>query len=276
MYIFINNKFYRQKNAKVSALDHGLLYGDGIFETMRCYNGIVFKIDGHIKRLFHSAQLINLNIPLKKSQLKEAIYSAIKKNKLIEAYIRLTITRGTGNLGYDSACVPNVIIIAKKFVPYPRSIYEKGVSVITYNAERFIPEAKSISCLQLALAKKEAARKNCFDAILVNKKGCITEGTVSNIFFARKNELYTPKEDILKGVTRETVISLARRFLRIKETKIKLSDIQYFDECFLTNTSAEIIPVIRINNKEMKKSPGEITKKLMEEFRKTLKKLILS
>lgn len=288
MHIFINNKFYPEKDAKISVFDHGLLYGDGVFETLRTYNGRVFKIDEHIERLFHSAKQINLEIPYKKSELKNAINSAIRKNKVREAYIRVTVTRGTGDIGYASKCIPNLIIIAKKFIPYPKKIYEKGVSVITYNAERFLPKAKSTNCLHLVMAKNEATKKNSFEAILVDNAGFVTEGTVSNVFFVKylkkkismkkffshdKNyrdcRIYTPKGNILCGITREVVIEIASRFIDVEEANIKKGHIPSFDECFLTNTTAEIVPVVKIDDKKIGNGfPGEITKKLMKEFQK--------
>jgi len=271
MYIFINNKFYSEKDANISVFDHGFLYGDGIFETLRTYNGKVFKIDEHLERLFHSAKLVELKIPLTKSQLKKAIISTIKKNKLKEAYIRLTISRGKGKLRYSIESNPNVVIIAKPFIKYPKNIHEKGVSVITYNAERVLPEVKSTSCMPLVLAKSEAAKKGCFDAILVDRSGFVTEGTVSNVFLVKNNVIYTPKENILQGITRGIVIKIAKKIAKISETKIKKQKIHSFDECFLTNTSVEIVPVNKVDNKIIKNSPGMLTKKIMEGFKREVK-----
>ncbi len=268
MHIFINGKFYTEKDANISVFDHGLLYGDGIFETLRTYNGKVFKIDEHLDRLSLSARLINLKISLTKEQLKSAIISTIKKNKLKEAYIRLTISRGKGELRYSTDLNPNVVIIAKPFIKYPKNIHEKGVSIITYNAERVLPKIKSTSCLPLVLAKSEAAKKGCFDALLVDRSGFVTEGTVSNVFFVKNGMIYTPKENILKGITRGIVIKIAKNIAKINEAKIKKQKIYSFDECFLTNTSGEIVPVNKIDGKIIKNAPGIITKKLMQEFKK--------
>ena len=268
MYIFINGKFYSGRNANISVFDHGFLYGDGIFETLRTYNGKVFKIDEHLERLFHSAKLVKLKIPLAKNQLKAAINSTIKKNKLKEAYIRLTISRGKGELRYSVDSNPNVIIIAKPFVEYQKNVHENGVSVITYNAERVLPEVKSTSCMPLVLAKSEAAKKGCFDAILVDRSGFVTEGTVSNVFFVKNSVIYTPKENILQGITRGIAIKIAKRIAKIKETRIKKEEIYSFDDVFLTNTSGEIMPVNKIDGKIIKNSQGIITKKIMEGFKK--------
>jgi len=268
MHIFINGKFYSEKDANISIFDHGFLYGDGIFETLRTYNGKVFKIDEHLERLFHSAKSVKLQIPLTKKQLKQAIVSTIEKNKLKEAYIRLTISRGKGELRYSIELNPNVVIIAKEFTPYIKNIHEKGASVITYNAERVLPEVKSTSCMPLVLAKSEAAKKGCFDAILVDRSGFVTEGTVSNVFFVKNNVIYTPKENILQGITRGIVIKIAKKIAKISETKIKKRKIYSFDECFLTNTSVEIVPVNKIDDKTIKNAPGIITKKIMEGFKK--------
>src|SRR3989338_4475124 len=268
MYIFINGKFYSGRNANISVFDHGFLYGDVIFETLRTYNGKVFKIDEHLERLFHSAKLVKLQIPLTKRQLKAAIISAIKKNKLKEAYIRLTISRGKGELRYFIDSNPNVVIIAKPFIKYPKYIHEKGVPVITYNAERVLPEVKSTSCIPLVLAKMEAAKKGSFEAILVDKDGFITEGTVSNVFFVKNSVIYTPKESILEGITRGIAIKIAKRIAKISKTRIKKEEIYSFGECFLTNTSGEIMPVNKIDGKIIKNSPGIITKKIIESFKK--------
>jgi len=267
MHIFINGRFYSEKDANISVFDHGFLYGDGIFETLRAYNGKVFKIDEHMERLFHSARLAKLKIPLAKKQLKSAIIFTIKKNKLKEAYIRLTISRGKGELGYTTKSNPNIIIIARPFIKYPKNVHEKGVPIITYDGGRVLPEVKSTSCIPLVLAKSEAAEKGCFDAILIDRDGFVTEGTVSNVFFVKNNIIYTPKEGILKGITREIVISMAKKTLKVKEATIKKSQICSFDECFLTNTSGEIIPVSKINDKKIN-APGAMTAKLMKEFEK--------
>ncbi len=267
MRIFINGRFYGEKDANISVFDHGFLYGDGIFETLRTYHGKVFKIDEHLERLFHSAKLAKFRVPLAKRQLKAAIVSAIKKNKLKEAYIRLAISRGKGELGYTTKSNPDVIIIAKPFIKYPLSIHEKGVSVMTYNAERVLPEVKSTSCLPLVLAKSEAAKRGCFDAILVDRKGLITEGTVSNVFFVKNSIVYTPRDDMLKGITRGIVVKIAKRIRKLNEVKIKKRQIPSFNECFLTNTSGGIIPVSKINGRKLD-APGPLTKELMEEFNK--------
>src|SRR3989338_3786394 len=250
MQIFINGRFYSEKDANISVFDHGFLYGDGIFETLRAYNGLVFKIDEHLERLFHSAKLIDLKIPFSKYKIKEAIYLAIRKNKLSDAYIRVTISRGEGKLGYLSKCVPNIVIIVKKFIPFPKRMYERGVSAATYDAERILPEVKSTSCLPLVVARLKA--KYHFETFLVDSSGNITEGTVSNVFFVKGNTLYTPKENILWGVTRAIIAKIAKNTgILIKEPSIKKSGIHSFKECFLANTLVEIIPVVKINGKKI-------------------------
>ena len=268
MHIFINGKFCSEKDANISIFDHGFLYGDGIFETLRTYNGKVFKIDVHLERLFHSAKLIDLKIPLTKYEIEKAVYSAIRKNKLNDAYIRITISRGEGKLGYLSKCVPNTIIIAKKFSPYKKIMYENGVSAATYNAERILPEVKSTSCLPLVVARLNT--KNYFEAFLVNRDNNLTEGTVSNIFFAKGNILYTPKENILWGVTRGIIVKIAKNAgIQIKEARIKKNEIYSFKECYLTNSLVEVMPVVEINGKKIRNGlPGPVTKRLIHEFKK--------
>ena len=273
MRIYINGKFYEEKKASLPALDHGLLYGDGIFETLRTYNRKVFMIDEHIARLFSSAEKISLKIPLGKREIKNAMNNSIKENFLEEAYLRITITRGTGDIGYTSRCTPNIIIIAKRFHEYPAKIYKKGVSVATYNAERFMPEVKSTSCLALAIAKSHADKKGCFDAILLDKEGNATEGTVSNIFFTKGRTLFTPRENILKGITRDIVIRLAKKDFVVKEQGIHKSQLSSFEECFLTNTSAELVPVVNIDGKPIGNGkPGKLWKILSQEFKEEVKR----
>ncbi|MEK6808058.1 MAG: aminotransferase class IV [Nanoarchaeota archaeon] len=272
MQIYINGKFYAKENAMLSVFDHGLLYGDGVFETLRIYNNIVFKIREHLDRLFNSAKTINLQIPLSKSQLKNAIEVTIKRNNLKDAYVRVTITRGVGDIGYNAKCRVNVIIIAKEIPQYSKDIHHKGISVITYNAERFLPRVKSTNCLPLVMAKNLAEKKGCFEALLVDNRGYVTEGTVSNIFFVRKfNEeiiIYTPTGNLLYGITRGFVIELSKKKFEVKETKIKKQVIYDFDEAFLTNTTAEIVPVVRIDNKKIGSGlPGDVTKYFIGEYR---------
>lgn len=272
MLIFINGKFYPEQDAKVSVLDHGLLYADGIFETLRTYNGKIFKISEHVERLFYSAEKIGLKIPLRKKEIESALISSVEGNNLNEAYIRITVTRGTGDIGYTSKCVPNVIVIAKKFHQYPRVIYEKGVSAVTYTAERFLPEVKSINCLALVLAKNYAQRKKSFDALLVDRDGFVTEGTVTNVFFVKNNVVYTPEENILRGITRDIVISIAKKEFSIREQEISKKEIFNFDECFATNTSAELVPVVVVDGKKIGDGkPGKVWKTLTEKFKQEVK-----
>ena len=269
MYLFINNAFYKLGKARISVFDHGLLYGDGVFETLRTYNGRVFMIDKHINRLFNSGKALNIIIPINKPKLKEAIYSTIEKNLLKEAYIRVTITRGVGDIGYTSMCKPNLIIIVKKLIPSKKEIYQEGVSVITYNTERFMPKVKSTNCLPLVLAKKESARQSCFEAILVDRHGNVTEGTVSNVFFIKKDRLYTPYGNLLEGITRGVVVERAKKFMKVSETIIKKSSIYTFGECFLTSTTSEIVPVVRIDGKKINNGmPGRITKRIISDFKR--------
>ena len=272
MQVFLNNKFYPKEKAKVSIFDHGFLYGDGIFETLRTYNRKVFKVEEHVWRLFHSAKLINLQIPLSKAEIKNAIILAVKKNNAKDAYVRITISRGVGDIGYTAKCEPNVVIIVKELKPYPKEIFEKGVSIITYEAERFLPKVKSTNCLPLVLAKNKAERKKCFEAILADNSEFITEGTVSNVCFVKKNILYANSGNMLEGITRQVVMGLAKKFIEVIETKIKKSEIYDFDECFLTSTISEIVPVVKIDEVKIGNGlPGKITRKLMGEFKKLAK-----
>ncbi|MDD5687446.1 MAG: branched-chain-amino-acid transaminase [Elusimicrobia bacterium] len=275
MKIFINGRFYSKKNAKISVFDHGFLYGDGIYETMRSYNNIVYKIDEHISRFFKSAGLISLKIPFSKQYIKKSVYQTLKINKLKDAYIRMSLSRGEGEIGLDPALCPKptFVIIVKKFKPYPREFCEKGIKIIIAKTRRnhpaaLNPEIKSTNFLNNILAKIEAKNKNAFEAIMLNIEGFVTEGTISNIFIVKNNVLKTPsiKCGILDGITRKYILKIAKSLrIKTKESFLKPKDLYTADECFITNTSLEIMPVSLIDNKKIM-VVGKITKELIGNF----------
>lgn len=288
MKIFINDRFYTENRAKISVFDHGLLYGDGVYETMRSYNGRIFMLEEHLKRLRKSADLIDLKIIWSDKNLTDFLYKTLKINKLKSAYIRLTVTRGSGPIGLDvELCKkPTLIIIVKKFIPYPENYYTKGVKICTSEIRRnhplcIDPKIKSLNFLNNIIARLSKYNKQammaessdgekCFEYIMLNLNGYVTEGTVSNIFLVKNNVLLTPsiESGILPGITREIVVGLARKNkIRTLETLIKPGQLYTADECFLTNTSMEILPVRKIDTNPLS-SPGKITRFLRSEFKR--------
>ncbi|MEI6832122.1 MAG: branched-chain-amino-acid transaminase [Candidatus Omnitrophota bacterium] len=279
MKIYINGKFYGKESAKVSVFDHGLLYGDGVFEGIRSYNRRVFKLKEHIDRLFESAQSIMLNIPLTKIQLTKAVVQTIIANKLDDAYIRLIVTRGEGDLGLDprKCCKGGtIIIIADKIALYPQELYSKGLSIVTVPTVRNLPEAlnpqiKSLNYLNNILAKIEAANAGCDEAIMLDSLGYVAECTGDNIFVVKHGHFYTPPQCMgtLRGITRDAILEIARKNkISAHEHVITRHEVYISDECFLTGTAAEIIPVVKVDGRVIGKGiPGKLTLALMKKFK---------
>jgi branched-chain amino acid aminotransferase len=260
MLVHLNGKLIPAKEALISVFDHGFLYGDGVYETMRVYDGVTFMIDEHLKRLYRSASMIGLTIPVEINSLKNYIYDTLIANSLKEAFVRLTISRGYGPIGIDPDLChnPTIVIIAQEMREYPKSLYERGISLIISETRRNLKEAlnpqiKSLNFLNNILAKIEAKKKGAYDAIMLNVRGKITESTISNIFFYKENVLCTPSPDcgILDGITRGIIIEIAKRDgLTVHEGEFTKEDIYSADEVFITNTTLEVMPVSRIDNKE--------------------------
>ncbi|MDD5097824.1 MAG: branched-chain-amino-acid transaminase [Candidatus Omnitrophica bacterium] len=279
MKIYINGKFYDKESAKVSVFDHGLLYGDGVFEGIRSYNRRVFKLKEHIDRLFESAQSIMLAIPLTKTQLTKAVIQTITANKLADAYIRLIVTRGEGDLGLDPRkCYKGatIIIIADKIALYPEKLYRAGLSIVTVPTVRNLPEAlnpqiKSLNYLNNILAKIEAANAGCDEAIMLDSLGYVAECTGDNIFVVKQGQLYTPPQCMgtLRGITRDSILEIARRDkICAHEHVITRHEVYISDECFLTGTAAEIIPVVKVDGRVIGSGvPGKLTLVLMKKFK---------
>lgn len=282
MYVYLNDKIVPAKDAVVSVFDHGFLYGDGIYETMRAYDSVVFMIDEHINRLFRSALMIGLQIPYSSEKLKSAVYETIQANNLNNAYIRLTISRGCGSLGLDpDFCQkPSIVIIVKEQKNYPRTLYRKGLKIIIAKTRRNLKEAinpqiKSLNFLNNILAKLEAKEKKANEAIMLNAYGKITEGTICNVFFYKNNILCTPSIDcgILDGITRGIVLSLAREAgIKVKEGKFNVQDIYSAKEIFITNTTMEVMPVSELDSN--KYPVGELSKTLRKLYRQKVKAYI--
>jgi branched-chain amino acid aminotransferase len=275
--VYINGKLYDRADAKVSVYDHGLLYGDGVFEGIRIYNGKVFRHKEHIDRLYESAKAIALEIPMERDALTRAVDETVKVNNKREGYIRLVVTRGPGNLGLDPRkCEPQIIIIVDDISLYPQELYENGLEIITSSYIRNHPNAvnprvKSLNYLNNILAKIEAIRAGCLEAIMLNHKGEVAECTGDNIFIVKKAMLKTTPTDsgILEGVTRNVVIGLAKQAsIPFAEATMTRHDIYTADELFLTGTAAEIIGVTKVDGRMIGTGkPGPVTKQLLERFR---------
>ena len=284
MKIYINGKFYEKDQAKISVFDHGLLYGDGVFEGIRSYNRLVFKLKEHVDRLFESAHSIMLKIPLNREQMIKAVVSTLKENNLKDAYIRLVVTRGVGDLGLDPRkCNGNatVIIIADKIALYPEKFYKEGLSIVTVPTVRNLPEAlnpqiKSLNYLNNILAKIEAINAGCDEAIMLDSLGYVAECTGDNIFVVKDKHLYTPPQCMgtLRGITRDSVLEIARKNnISVHEHVLTRHEVYISDECFLTGTAAEIIPVVKVDGRLIGHGkPGEVTLSLMKKFKELTKK----
>jgi branched-chain amino acid aminotransferase len=277
MKIFIDGKFCKESDAKISVFDHGLLYGDGIFEGIRAYNGRVFRLKEHIDRLFCSAKSILLEIPMSSGKISEAVLETCRANKLRDGYIRLLVTRGVGSLGLNpkSCKRPSVIIIAGSIQLYPPEFYAKGLSIITVPTVRNLhsalnPAIKSLNYLNNILAKIEANNGGCEEAVMLNAEGFVAECTGDNLFIVKNGELFTPplSAGALYGITRQTVIELAQEAdLKVSEPNLTRYDLFNADECFLTGTGAEIMPVIKIDGRVIGSGkPGALTRKLVADY----------
>jgi len=280
--VYIGGKLYEKADAKISVFDHGLLYGDGIFEGIRSYAGRVFRLEAHVDRLYDSARAIHLQIPMAKDEMARAVLETLAANKLVEAYIRLIVTRGAGSLGLDprKTTDPQVIIITDSISLYPPELYEHGLKIVTAGTMRNHPAAlnprvKSLNYLNSILAKIEGTNAGCLEALMLNHKGEVAECTGDNIFIVKRRELVTPSVDagILEGITRDAVIELARGAgVTVVERTMDRHDVYTADECFLTGTAAEVIPVVECDGRPIGTGkPGPITKDLLARFHKLVR-----
>ena len=278
--VWINGKLFDKADAKVSVYDHGLLYGDGVFEGLRVYNGKVFRLKEHIDRFYDSARHIWLEIPMSREQLTEAVLSTVKANDKRDGYIRLIITRGAGTLGLDprKTTDPQVIIIVDDISLYPPELYDNGMEIVTAATVRNHPNAlnpriKSLNYLNNILAKIEAIRAGCHEAVMLNPNGEVAECTGDNIFVVKRGVLRTPplNAGILEGITRNAVIELARAAnIPVQEIVLTRHDIYSADECFLTGTAAEVIPIVKCDGRLIGTGkPGPVTRQLRERFFQT-------
>jgi branched-chain amino acid aminotransferase len=275
--VYINGKLYPKDEAKISVFDHGLLYGDGVFEGIRCYNGNVFKFSEHIDRLYDSARAISMEIKLTKDELKDAVINTLKANNLKDSYIRLIVTRGVGKLGLNPfLCSESQVIIITDFIQlYSKELYEKGldaiiVPTIRNHSDALNPNVKSLNYLNNILAKIECINAGATEGIMLNKDGYVAEGTGDNIFIVKDNEIVTPPTTagILIGITRNVVIELANEAgMTVKEEQLTRDDLYNADECFLTGTAAEIIPVVNLDGRKIASGkPGKVTLGLLKKY----------
>jgi branched-chain amino acid aminotransferase len=275
--IWLDGKLVDEADARISVFDHGLLYGDGVFEGIRVYSGKIFKLDAHIKRLYQSAKVIRLEIPLSQSKLVNAIEKTVEANGVIDGYIRLVVTRGTGNLGLNPfVCEKSIIfIIADNIQLYPEELYETGMKVISATTVRnhplaIPPQVKSLNYLNNILAKIEALDSNVPEAIMYNHEGYVAEATGDNVFIVRNGVIYTPPVEAgaLEGITRGIVIRLAREEnIEVVEKNLTRFDLYVCDEFFLTGTAAEVIGVVEVDGRVIGDgTPGPVTKLLRKRF----------
>jgi len=285
MWIYLNETFVPREEALVSVFDHGFLYGDGVYETLRAYRGRIFQLAEHLARLEQSASRIHLRLPVGRDRLADLAREALQRNQLQDAYLRITVSRGEGEIGLDPALCksPTLVIIAKPFEPYPDSFYAQGVSVIIAKTRRNLPEAlppqvKSLNFLNNVLAKMEATAVGAHEALLLNHRDEVTEGTTSNVFIVKDGRVRTPwvESGILEGITRNIVLQLARELaIPTEEARLRVEDVIGAEECFLTNTTQEVLPVTRVNDARIGNGqPGGITRRLHASFRTRLERLL--
>ena len=278
MKIFLNRQLVEEAEAKVSVFDHGLLYGDGIFEGIRLYNGRVFRLEEHLKRLELSARAIMLEIPMSREEISAAVCATCRANGLTDGYIRLVVTRGTGTLGLNPyhCSDPQLFIIADKIQLYPEEYYTEGLKIVTVPTRRIGPAGlppmiKSLNYLNNILAKIEAINAGCMEAIMLNDQGYVAECTGDNVFILQDGTLHTPPSSAgaLKGITREVTVEIAHSLgIPLAESNLTRYDLWVADECFLTGTAAEIVPVTAVDGRAVGTGhPGPVTGQFIDGFR---------
>lgn len=276
--IYIDGQWYAKEDAKISVFDHGLLYGDGVFEGMRSYGGKVFRMQEHLDRLYDSARSIFLTVPISPTVMEAAVYETLRLNNLTDGYVRLIVTRGVGDLGLNPNFCPtaSVIVIADKISLYPPKLYDEGMEIVTASTIRNHPAAvnpriKSLNYLGSILAKIEGLKAGCNEALMLNLNGEVAECTADNIFLIKNGRLATPhvSAGILDGITRRAVIDLAKEAgIEVAETTLTRHDVYVADECFLTGTAAEVIPVIKVDSRPIGDGRvGPMTKQLIAAFK---------
>ncbi|NPV47386.1 MAG: branched-chain-amino-acid transaminase [Armatimonadetes bacterium] len=280
--VWLDGRLVPEEEARVSVFDHGLLYGDGVFEGIRAYDGIVFRLKEHLDRLYNGARVIMLDIPLSQEEMTQAVLETIRANGLRDAYIRLVVTRGVGDLGLDPRKCPraSVFIIAAGIALYPEEVYINGLRLITCSVRRNSPDAldgsiKSLNYLNNIMAKMEAIRAGVPEGIMLTTDGYVAECTGDNIFLVRGERLITPPTSIgnLPGITRGAVMEIAaRQGLEVREELFRLASVYTAEEVFVTGTAAEIVPVVEVDGRPVGAGkPGPVTKRLLDGFRELTK-----
>jgi branched-chain amino acid aminotransferase len=283
MEVYIDGKFYPKAEAKISVFDHGFLYGDGIFEGIRLYKGCVFRLEEHLERLEMSAKALCLNMPWTRKEISDIVCESCRRNKLTDGYIRLVVSRGFGDLGLSpkNCPTPSIICIADSIKLYPEELYTTGMKIITAPTRRVSPAAlppmiKSLNYLNNILAKMEAQQHGFHECLMLNEQGYVSECTGDNVFLIHKGKLITPASHAgaLVGITRQVAIEVAQTLnISVVETNITRYDVWNADECFLTGTAAEVIPVIEVDARTIGTGkPGPLTAKILTEFRKKASK----
>ncbi|KJS13199.1 MAG: branched-chain amino acid aminotransferase [Peptococcaceae bacterium BRH_c8a] len=280
--IYMDGKYVSEEEAVVSVFDHGLLYGDGIFEGIRAYHNRVFKLSEHLERLYESARTLTLEIPISVEEMQEVVLETLRRNNLRDAYIRLVVTRGKGDLGLDprKCKLATIFCIAASIQLYPEELYEQGLEMVTVATRRNIPEAcnprvKSLNYLNNIYAKIEANLAGVSEAIMLNQEGYVAEATGDNIFLVKKGKMITPPIHVglLEGITRNAVMDLARaRGIEVEERVFTRHDVYIADECFLTGTAAELIPCVKVDGRPIGTGqPGPVFQSLLHDFRELTK-----
>jgi len=281
--IYMNGEFVKKEDAKVSVYDHGFLYGDGVFEGIRSYNGNVFRLEEHLERLYDSAKSVMLEIPHTFEEMTELVVETLRQNKLKDAYIRLVVSRGVGNLGLDpfSCARPNVIVIAEPLSLFPKALYDSGIEIVSVASRRsrsdvLSPKVKSLNYMNNILVKIEASLAGVSEALMLNDQGYVAEGSADNIFIVRKNKLLTPPGYVgaLEGITRNAIMEVAKqKGYQMEEGVFTRHDVYVADEVFLTGTAAEVIAVIKVDGRVIGDGkPGPVTNDLLESFRELVQK----
>lgn len=269
--IFLNGQFVNSHEAKVSVFDHGFLYGDGCFETLRTYNGKLFRLDEHVKRLLNSAQKMQITVPWKAEEIKEWMQETLIQNSFAESRLRITLTRGENGFNFVGAETPTILIVVTELKPHERNVFENGVKIETLEIERILPQVKSLNLLPSILGQQLKHQENVFETVFINHQGFLTEGTVSNFFIVKDSVILTaPKEDVLSGITRDLVFEIANKEgIKIEEKLFTLNDLLQSDEAFLSSTIMDIAPVVQVGKIYISNGKvGSITKTLIEEFAK--------
>ncbi|WP_203334435.1 branched-chain-amino-acid transaminase [Planococcus beigongshangi] len=279
--IFLNGEFVSKKDAVVSVYDHGFLYGDGVFEGVRVYEGNVFRLQEHIDRLYDSAKSIMLSVPYSKQEMSDLVVETLRKNELQNAYIRVVVSRGVGNLGLDpSSCArPQVIVIAEELALFPKELYKTGIDIVSVATRRtradvLSPKVKSLNYLNNILVRIEANLAGVSEALMLNDQGYVAEGSADNVFIVKNGEILTPPGYVgaLEGITRNAIMEIAHELgFPMREQVFTRHDVYVADEVFLTGTAVEVIAVVKVDGRVIGDGkPGDCTNRLLEEFRKTV------